>query len=1319
MTNNYHYPGYIRDGPPPEMLKSRTYGDGASLFVFQYITRPDLFVFTGLPNNRERTVNTGGSGGGGCFRPGTKVLVTKHASVEIQNLREGQKVLSRAGENLQYGTCSDEVVAVPTRHENRHALLFGFNESAPFFSANHVFYTTTGLRAIDPAGAKVDNPWLEVGPLQVGHHLLHTTDGSDYQRIPIRTITSEKADCDYIYGIHLREGLRSYHANGFLVHLNYPEITVKSMSRVLASFDSIQRLKLLANLRELSPLFKRFGADTVLEALDKQIREPARYKNANVFMKKHSQRMQGVQHISRHLNLRDQRGHKSHDSSLPFLDLYQGVLYVDGTYCKHAELKGRRILWSRKLSPSRWEHGYASLSDDFTYGHGAISYQKSYDHGKLSSHDIMKLRHFSVYLGPRRSPRSFHHKPKIDLEADPSLSVVFAAAPPTAMNSMAAADASPTDTAVNESIPSPATAPTYEPVDSYTLKYTPSKDAQAEHYGDMCTTYLDEIQQFTCRLPIIDNLRDAAYAKAQKGDEKAKFVGIPEWYSASIFVDFKTNSPTYSFEMLYPDVLASCADEYDPKKPAYENLKFTNLGSDFKDFTLPFIFQSMSMTTNADGDLLVGNVVKYDPYKVGMDGVQCPVSGASMAPSSSLFTAAVVDDLADIEPTMDIHGTSWAHASPSSSLIALFEVDERPPTDDHLGANKLSGLLPGTKDLHQTTQDLIFRTMLYHMTEEERKFTGQNQPGISKGDHDWTEQEIPPSMANTSAKDWLKKKYIPAWISNRIFEISDTVKKDWQYNFTNDDKKRLNYWWTGKGPHCMCKDTNYNNLNALAARLSTLRHSPGLKNYLEDGRSGTTVASSAGVVDTTSLSGGKRWAAALYNSWATTKLSELDIAIDHVQEGQIDKLQQLGNVLQCLDPVPETAPDGGWSNANKPYAIRLVERLRDRRAKTNRTLQYTGVQDDPFIISEYQFLCDALEALCTKLLKGEKGYGDEVGEYLLKDAERIIKDMDIDRSLEPAEKAKKMVQLMHGMISAQAQLLKAGGRAKDWYRGWRGKGVGSASLASEEAIAGETLPKWAKSKMFGYGLMMIAGIGMYIGLSYTAWRSWPTMNDTDRAQLVLGAVQEAILTVKRGCDGVQTLRLWLKYRPRANGEDPANYSDQDFPNNELTDSEKLLASAAAEDPGSGRGNGLDGKQEMESEKIEQFGADEAQTPEKVVMQIEERAKIPVSTPNESDDDCLIRYLDEEALGAKERAWEEQQLEESRVNLDESQRPVEADLEPPVVVDNPPTAPRPKAKAWNVKANWARYAMLGMAVAMAVVSCFSVAQNWGKMNSGKP
>lgn len=46
-------------------------------------------------------------------------------------------------------------------------------------------------------------------------------------------------------GIHLRDGLRSYHANGYRVRLNYPEITIKSLARTVLSLPGQAREKVL------------------------------------------------------------------------------------------------------------------------------------------------------------------------------------------------------------------------------------------------------------------------------------------------------------------------------------------------------------------------------------------------------------------------------------------------------------------------------------------------------------------------------------------------------------------------------------------------------------------------------------------------------------------------------------------------------------------------------------------------------------------------------------------------------------------------------------------------------------------------------------------------------------------------------------------------------------------------------------------------------------------------------------------------------------------------------------------------------------------
>ncbi|KAK3371086.1 hypothetical protein B0T24DRAFT_531973, partial [Lasiosphaeria ovina] len=201
-----------------------------------------------------------------CFAPGTQIMTFNFGTTAIEELREGTQVLTRA-DPQQWGICSSETVKLPCPER-----LFGINGEGAFFTAGHPFFTTTGLRAIDPEAARRENPWIEVGTLKIGHQLLRVRqdDTSSYETVEIRTIEALKSEHQFVYGVHLREGLRSYHANGYLVALNYPEITVASVAQALQSFPPQQRLGLLAGLRELAPLLQRFGGSTVLELLERE-----------------------------------------------------------------------------------------------------------------------------------------------------------------------------------------------------------------------------------------------------------------------------------------------------------------------------------------------------------------------------------------------------------------------------------------------------------------------------------------------------------------------------------------------------------------------------------------------------------------------------------------------------------------------------------------------------------------------------------------------------------------------------------------------------------------------------------------------------------------------------------------------------------------------------------------------------------------------------------------------------------------------------------------------------------------------------------------
>lgn len=99
------------------------------------------------------------------------------------------------------------------------------DDEKPFFTAGHIFHTTSGLRAVEPSIAKSENPWLDVNALAPGHVLYrHRENGQGYELVEIKHISREHVEDVQVYGVHLREGHRSYHANGYLVAVNYPEV---------------------------------------------------------------------------------------------------------------------------------------------------------------------------------------------------------------------------------------------------------------------------------------------------------------------------------------------------------------------------------------------------------------------------------------------------------------------------------------------------------------------------------------------------------------------------------------------------------------------------------------------------------------------------------------------------------------------------------------------------------------------------------------------------------------------------------------------------------------------------------------------------------------------------------------------------------------------------------------------------------------------------------------------------------------------------------------------------------------------------------------
>lgn len=279
---------------------------------------------------------------GMCFAPGTGIL-TASGTMAIESIKEDIEVVTSL-EPLQYGRTSDELVRFP----GAGTTLYGFNNEEPFFTANHAFFTTTGPRAIDPVAARTLNPWLDVGRLEVGDVLLKATRNG-YEKVAIKSIPYKPCPFEFLYTLHLREGLRSYHANGYFAYLNYPEVTLSKVATLLRRLSKEQKQAMLIGFKELTPVFTRYGAHTIMDILDRQL-EDDRYLQQGKFPVSATQPDMLPYRLSFMDLKRTWTVEKCSARFAATFTVYRGALYIDGAQvpqeCVRYDTKRRLIAWS-------------------------------------------------------------------------------------------------------------------------------------------------------------------------------------------------------------------------------------------------------------------------------------------------------------------------------------------------------------------------------------------------------------------------------------------------------------------------------------------------------------------------------------------------------------------------------------------------------------------------------------------------------------------------------------------------------------------------------------------------------------------------------------------------------------------------------------------------------------------------------------------------------------------------------------------------------------------------------------------------------------
>lgn len=134
-------------------------------------------------------------------------------------------------------------------------------------------------------------------------------------------------------------------------------------------------------------------------------------------------------------------------------------------------------------------------------------------------------------------------------------------------------------------------------------------------------------------------------------------------------------------------------------------------------------------------------------------------------------------------------------------------------------------LMTPTK-LHNDSQLLIRSMMYYHMDENQReKILQIPKPTVP--------DELPAALADNlpdNLKTFFEDKYGPAFICRYVGRTQKYMK-----SFTDQEMKKLWYWWQGNGKDCLTQSEEYNDINRLSSREAMKRrYESNLQPYLAD-----------------------------------------------------------------------------------------------------------------------------------------------------------------------------------------------------------------------------------------------------------------------------------------------------------------------------------------------------------------------------------------------------------------------------------------------------------------------------------------------------
>ena len=1097
-------------GDPYHVHRTTIYGKDLVDWVSANANQP--YINKGVSvNNTEHSFaykkHEPSGGGGSCFVAGTKIL-TAHGQTNIEQLAAGAQVLTRA-EPVQWGVRSNELVRSPAPKQ-----IYGFNGGQAFFTAGHVFFTSTGLRAVDPTLARRENPWIEVGQLRVGHHLVHTVDGKEYTNVEITSIDPSSCQDEYVYGVHLREGLRSYHANGYLTAVNYPEITVSSIGEQLASLPAKDKLRILSLFKEISPLLGRFGGQTVLEALEretniKSIHYGGKAPERHPFLLRDLTMPYVLQY----------RDSKTFGSSL---ELYNGVLYVDGKYCEHASFTENALAWSRELSDNTWEHAYCKF---YYHGKQARGWLTHGDKTSGSStSDLQKPMAFRLLPGclkkqPKKrrvrssQPKSPETKEQVHKKASlheqderPTTNGVVKAAPEmqTSDNTQKEVEAVEEDDMDTISWSLQYDEATYDPskpVSTWKPNVTfgtVSVDVDEDEHIDFASMRFDKY----------DQVRDALikYSKTEQPDaKKLDLSSMTNLYDHEISYDV-SNMEHHTFTLGYAEAILVSSDEFKQwvvdhpdylnlaQMPPIKNLHFTNIGMDVS-FTLPLLMQTVKIQVLPGGDRLVGIIREYNNYADGQNGTPHYMAGRVMDLATMSLRSAMVAPR---------EATTAASRSPlqahAEALPAAFAMADAGLGDSDETVDDLAKVSYSQSAVNQAVQTLMSGVMQWHMDENERKiFFGTSQPtGLP---HQFTTDIV----GSPTAK-WLKETYARAYIGN------------------------------GKGEGCLSRSQIYKDLERALTRWKIRDMYQVVATAYNDksGQGGVFYSNALVAKFTTPL--GLAQVCQVDPSTGSTMLTKLAAIMDALDQGAKQTWERKYNPDASTGILPKTLTVQDTNSNQLTFKVLGYQSGKTWKSPYWAVDQAAG--DDA--ANEYlqeQWLQDTLVDIVTALIENDQTFEADVLNAMGKDIDAFGKQQANWNELDAKQKAQQVVaafgnrlyRFIQGMGYALGWVKTAGGwvldKGKRLVASWF-KGSSRVGEAAEKAVEAEPPPNSISGPLMKscFFILGLTALGVSI---WNCTDKWSTSNTADRGLMIssiFAAFRQAAVM------GVDAMEAIVRYR---------------------------------------------------------------------------------------------------------------------------------------------------------------------------------------------